>query len=693
MRDYESARRSNGGRSEYKRAYYKDNTPEKPFVGADGEGRNTPDGRHEYFMLRVGHESISPRVGEKRLRTSDCLAFLSSLSPANTYVAFFFNYDVAKILEDLSFKKFHKLVHRETRQRDDGGWFPVDFGDYQFDWMPNKEFKVRKFVAKDSEGKNTYSPWIIIHDVGTFFQASFIKVIETWDIGTPYIREKIAEGKNLRADFAHVDEEYIDKYNEWECILLAELMEKFRDVCEETGYIPRKWQGPGLIAEAAMARHGVPKTEDIPVLQDSAKDSVASFGRYAYYGPKFETSVVGPTESPCVQFDINSAFPAAMLELPCLIHGEWTRNTGKRALDSDELSICFGRFKPKRGTKRFMFGGFPIRRQDGSIHFPQHGKGWYWSFEARSAIHQDFTVYDSWTYTHHCDCQPFSYLAEIYNKRKELGKSTVGIVLKLVMNSHYGKLVQSIGMPKYSNTIWASFITAWTRTQIADGIHSLDCCRSDDPSSICGYDCFMIASDAIYVRQHASYSLDVGRGLGQWDMEEHPHGLFIIQPGVYFDPIRDDKAGTFKTRGVPKRLVVEFKGAFLSGFQRILDTHDVTKGDVHLPVSTFVGIKQALARHSTKSLGTFVEYVDSETGERGRRTSFEWATKRQPQPLPEQYSMSHGIRTVPYVGTMDNKHSGIPIQTIPYSRDIGGLLRNRLERLIFEDQPDWVRTQ
>jgi hypothetical protein len=690
VKEYERQRRSGqsgNSRNEYKRNHYRVSNPTKPFAGVDGEGRDDPTtGHHNYFMLRAGDETLSPRDGEGRLRTSDVLDFLSNLSQDYTYVSYFFDYDVTKILEDLSWKKYEKLIRRDKRKMRRGGWFPVDYGDYEFDWFPRKEFKVRKKGG----------PWTVIHDVGTFFQTSFIKTIETWDCGTPYVREKIAEGKGLRGEFVNIDNEYVDQYNKWECECLVELMEKFRKVCYDLDYRPKKWQGPGLIAEAAMQRHGVPKTVDIPILngEEAAKDdSIASFGRYAYYGPKFETSVVGPTPKPCVQFDINSAFPAAMQFLPCLIHGEWERVTGNRSITDDELSICFGTFKWNAKGKRFMFGGFPVRRSDGSIHFPANGKGWYWSFEARSSIHQDFVSHDSWIYSKKCDCRPFSYLDDIYRERKRLGKGTVGIVLKLVMNSHYGKLVQTIGDPQYSNPIWASFITAYTRTQIADAIHSLPCCLSPDNRIPCGYDVYMIASDAIYTRKYESFTLDIGGSLGQWDMAVHDNGLFIVQPGVYFDPVADDSEGTYKTRGVPKRMVVEHRDAFISGYARIVETRDVRSGDVLLPFRVFVGIRQAIARHSTKQLGLFIPYVDKETQLEGRRTSFEWTTKRRPQPLPEYYDATRGIRTAPYDGLTRSRYRPKPIQTIPYSKDIGGIGRRELERMAFDNQPDWVRTQ
>lgn len=690
VRENERQRRAGKQRAEYKRVWQRDNKPFKAFVGVDGEGRNTDDGRHTYFMLRAGNETIGPRPGEERIRTSDAFDFLCDLSPENIYVAYFFDYDVTKILEDVPFGKLWKLIHRERRVRKKGGYFPVDFGGYQFDWFPRKEFKVRR-KYNDHE----YSPWIVINDVGTFFQTSFVKTLETWSIGTPSQREMIAEGKELRSEFERITDEYIDEYNRLECDLLAELMEDFRDVCEDAGYVPRKWQGPGILAEAALDRHKVPQTADIPLLQDTAEDSVASFGRYAYYGPKFETSCVGPTEAPCVQFDINSAFPAAMQSLPCLIHGTWRRVIGTRKLAPDELSICFGTFSWEPGSKRAMFMGFPIRREDGSIHFPFNGKGWYWSFEARAAVHQDFRVYDSWIYEKNCSCQPFAFVQDIYAERKRIGKSGRGIVLKLLINSLYGKLVQTIGNPRYSNPIWASYITAWTRTKLAEAIHSLPCCRNGSNSVPCGFDVFMIASDAIYTRRYDSFEIEVSDKLGDWDRSDYVNGLFLIQPGVYFDPKGQGDDVTYKTRGIPRRVVEEHKSDFIRGFERILETHRIETGDVHLPFSTFYGIRQCIARRSTRNLGKFVAYFDEESGKEGRRTSFDWVNKRRPQPIPDALGTSptRGLRTMPYWGTADETARGKPVQTIPYSKDIGGLKANELKRLVFEDQPDWVRTE
>jgi hypothetical protein len=691
-------------RNDYINGYRRERRLMKPFVGVDGEGRNLDNGYHAYFMLRAGGQVLWNRPFDKRLRTNDCLEFLSQLDPDNEYVSYFFDYDVCKILEDLTWSKLDNLVHREKRKRHKGGYFPIDWGPYKIEYFPHKEFKVRK-----DDG-----PWVTISDTGTFFQCPFITTLNQWEIGTAEQREQIAAGKELRGQFATVSNAYIDIYNEMECELLADLMTQFRQVCIDLGYIPRKWQGPGQLAEVMLAQHGIPKSRDLPVFATDPETvdqafreiidteyGVGAFGRYCYYGGWFEVTAVGYTPAPCVEWDLNAAYPAAMLHLPCLVHGTWERVTGRRELHPDELSMCFGTFAWEAGSKRTMLAGFPVRRVNGSVHHPLNGKGWYWSFEARSAKHQKFTSYDSWIYRKHCDCQPFGFVKGLYAERKRLGKTAKGMVLKLIMNSLYGKMVQSIGNPTFANPIHGSFLTAWVRSAMSDAIHALPACCHPDPRVPCGSDVFMVATDAIVTVDYLELDrfYDVGDGLGQFGKTVHDNGLFIVQPGVYFDPEKDaDDGAKFKTRGVPRRKVIEYRHEFLHAFRRMCESRDVSQGSVHLPYTLFLGIKQSLLRRNMKEMGSFHDYKDPETGEVGRRTSFEWSSKRRPEPLPGGELRPDGtpyrIGTLPYWGRQDHDLRDVPrgmlVQTVPYSKDIGALMRNAVHRTAFEGQPDWL---
>ena len=691
----------------------------RPFVGVDGEGENLDNGYHAYNLLTCGTESIVPKVFDKRLRTVDCLAFLADQDPDQVYVGYFFDYDVAKILEDLPWSKLDKLIHREGRTRTKGGYFPVDFNGFQFDYFPKKEFKVRR------EGTTS---WVTIFDVGSFFQCPFIKALRQWNIGTDEEQDKIASGKDLRSVFASVPKHIIHEYNLLECRMLAELMTDFRDVCIELDMVPKKWTGPGQIAEKFLEQNGIPRVEEMPLFQldpynfygeyesdettfaasagthrDTGSQTdpvsgVAAFGRYAFYGPWFEISRIGYTSAPCVQWDINSAFPDALRHAPCLVHGTWERVTEKRTVAEDELSICFGVFKPDPKSKDFLYGGFSIRRKDGSIYRPLNGRGWYWSMEIRAAIHQDFTVYDSWIYHKHCDCEPYAFIEPWYEKRRALGKATKGYPIKLALNSLYGKTLQSIGDPHYSNPILAGFITAYTRTKLMEMIHVLLGCLSPDRRVPCGADVYMVASDAIVVRpfEDEDVAFDMGPGLGQFDKEVRPNGLFQIQPGVYFDPVAEDEETVYKTRGVPKAKVIEKREEFLAAFRRMVETGNVTEGTVRLDYRLMVGIKQALVRKNHKLLGQFIDYKDPETGELGRKVSFMWHSKRRPDTYKtvKRNGEIVAIGLLPYTGFEDKKGApserGMRVQTVPYRKDIGGLLRNERMRMDFDNQPDWV---
>jgi len=670
----------------------------RPFVGCDGEGLTFANGYHGYTLLRLGETTVTPRPGEVRLRTTDILAAIANLPPEREYVGYYYGYDVAKSLEDLPFRQLERLVNRGKRVRRNGGFFPVDWNGFEIDWLSGKEFKVRRAGSPR---------WTIIHDVGSFFQCSFLRALETWDIGTTEERELIAAGKAMRGDFVNVPAHVVADYNALECRLLEELMTEFRAVCLELGYLPKKWQGPGVLAETVMDAHGIPANKTLPILQDPSEDGVAAFGRYAFYGGRSETTVVGPVTGCVRQFDINSAYPWALLSVPCLVHGKWRRNSDVRTIGDDELSLVFGKFEPLQSPRALSVSkpvepnewlyGLPIRSRKGNIAWPAYGRGWYWAFEIRSAIHQSFTSYDAWIYERHCDCRPFEFLKDIYALRQRIGKSRKGLVLKLLMNSMYGKLAQSVGSPKFSNPIWASFITAQVRAALNNAIHSLPGCADGE----CGRDVYYLATDGLFTADvGAYYGPARGTELGEWEVKDHPNGLFFIQSGLYFDPTGAHDP-TFKTRGIPKAIIVAHQDDFVKAFGSMREwwashidnifeyalgaNDDLLYGTVRVASHTMGSIPLAVQRKTTKILGQFMPVVDSD-GREGRRVTFNWSTKRMPFPIIYDTNM----RTTPQVGLVSARDRR-PIQTEPYSKAIGGFeIEEGLRVQVDVNQPDWL---
>ena len=660
-----------------------------PFVGVDGEGGNLASGYHAYFLLRAGGRSIVPSGTNVRLTTLECLTLLEALPRDAIYVVYFGDYDVTKILEDLGWDKLEKLMDRSKRQRKDGkGVWPVSYGDFEVDYLPKKEFKVRRrkgtFIDPvTNKPRYEYTPWLVVNDVGSFFQCRFVEALEKWQIGTPEERALIGEGKAGRDAFQFSDIESIDPYNALEIELLQQLMEKFRAACKAVGYIPAKWQGPGQLAEAMLAKHGVALSRNVPLLNDEKYDDLIRFARNAFYGGRPEISAIGPVDRPVRQADINSAYPAAMLHVPCLEHGEWSYVEYPEPIRAQDIECDYGIFYGSythhvgRG-KRTRWYGLPHRTKEGSICYPGSGRGWYWDFEISGAIHQDFRVESAWLYSRRCNCVPLRFVRDVYALRQELGKDDAGIVLKLALNSLYGKCVQSVGSPKYANPIWGSFITAYCRRMIQDFIHGSELCKS---LGNCGLDILMIATDSVCTYNLERTDIEYSEDLGGWDAEEHPRGMFIVQPGLYFGSSNKRP----KTRGVPRSVIETFEGTFRAAFDRMVSTQRITDGNVQVPQRMFVGIRYALHRHNLKLLGQWIEFHDPETDTYGKTISFDWRTKRDPyhvvNPMPGVHSY---IETFPQDGDPT-------VETLPYSKDIGGLVLRQLLRSMYMDpQPDWV---
>ena len=583
------------------------------------------------MMLRAGEHFLF--TGQP-LTPRECLEFLADLPPDKLYVSFFFDYDVTMMLRDLREDRVRMLLDRNLR-----GWEPVNLPEWnlQIDWLPKKYFKVRRAPR----GK-----WIEVSDTSGFFQTSFVKALDRWEVGTQEERDHIARIKELRANFTGSQEE--QDYNKMECDLLADMMSKVRETCHALRINPRKWQGAGQIASDLYRKHKSPKVGP----QISWPVEVGEAANMAYYGGRFEITRIGQVTGSVYEYDINSAYPYAMTQLPCLIHGEWRKWDGKVHADG----LYFGEFSGGDS----LVCPFPIRQKDGAIMFPQTGRGWYWGWEwqaaSRAGWHFDIGVgWECWT---NCDCDPFGWIDHIYRQRQQIGSSSKGHVLKLGLNSLYGKTAPRIGGGgPYTNMVYAGMITSQTRAMLYRA-------ASQKPDSV-----LMMATDGIYTTE--PLNLSTGDGLGEWG-EKVFDGMFLVQPGVYL-PGTDTPP---KTRGVPQVIVTDQADNIRAAW------HQGEPGVTLTGIRQFIGLKLAYARNKPELAGTWISPGDPEKRDQ-KTVMFDPSSKRIP------VLRANGIMTTkPYLASPDfeSVYYDRMSEVSPASdRDVSRWMQEN-----FDSQPDFV---
>jgi DNA polymerase type B, organellar and viral len=562
-------------------------TTPKPFIGVDGEGAGAGED-HIYWLLRVGEATLYHDDGSA-LKSLEILKWLADLGEAgindrNIPVGYFFDYDTTMILRGLSPRQIKELytssdfcLKKTCKHARELHWKTYGSCD-----VPGCDCRKCSYGghttifldrdAPDPEAHNCIQVMLrpkqlivnwykkkkfTVTDVAEFFQTSFLKTLDKWDVATPTETEIIRINKERRGNFQiGFDQETFD-YNTLECELLSRIMEEFRVMCFANNLAPDMWTGPGRLAETLFQLEHVPMLEelDIPPL-------IAKLSDYAYYGGRAEGILYGE-HAHGISLDIASAYPHAYTVLPCLVkgHGSWEEISFKTLQEEDLQNTMFiGRimvripYSAPYEKAHPKVCGLPMRDTTGNITFPTEVYGCWWWPEVRETI----KLYDkegirhkiifekAFTWRQRCDHKPGEFTERWYRKRLSVGKSTRGVPIKLTLNSLYGKAAQRVGKPKWANPVWAGLLTAITRARLLEATTLLG---SDNIISF--------QTDGIFALSNTNgrtgERLSVYQGpedetpLGAWTSEAFDY-LFLIQSGVYSQG--DGGRITNKTRGM-----------------------------------------------------------------------------------------------------------------------------------------------
>lgn len=644
----------------------------RDFWGIDGEGITTPGGDHRYMLMCAGDDVHTRELYTgKELTTEQCLEFILSLPADVTLVGFSFGYDVTKILQNLNPERRRDLLTDKSPPKiaklGNVTWLqgqrksPYTYwrGEYGLEYLPGNYLRVCRIAQHKKTMAGTDIEWITskpvpgsvrtIYEAFGFFQKKFAQSLDDFAVGTKKERKLIAKNKAERAVFHRVTRE-IRRYCALECALLARMMGQLRSAAYASGIYPRTWNGAGKFASALhTSRHTMTKAD----VQQTVPSPVWDHAEAAYYGGRFECPRVGFLPGPVFEYDINSAYPAAMRELPCLVHGRWEYLDGgsiRAAYKRGALlvaDVAYAHREPCRGMC-----GLPHRhggddriyaKVAGSLCWPVEGRGVYWSPELRSAekLGARFSFASGWVYRRECECVPFDWIEPLYLERKRLGKSTAGYPLKLAINALYGKLAQRVGNPRWQNPIWAGLTTAITRAKLNDAVAA-------NPDIIA-----MIATDGIYCLGEPRTSLNplglhLSDDLGGWELTRHETGLFVVQPGLYWGE-NGGEVAKLKTRGMSRGFFQD--KAIRRRFERAWEAfrsdpvHETARDvqpagapSVMVPLRLFVGLRQAAAWGKDELAG---QWQDSE-----RELSFKWGAKR----VYGRWQEGPHVKTLPIYG-------------------------------------------
>lgn len=502
---------------------------ELPFTAWDGEGYTDPEGVHHFMLYGC---STGNYVKANSLSAAPCFELMLNETTIrkSIHVIFAGGYDMVMMIHKYPTHIAERILKGQVT------WY----NGYRHEYFKSKYLKL-------SDGTRS----IILYDVFTFFSTSFVKACREY-LPTEYEEDfKRIEATKLQRDTFTLESLETDVIPYWQQELkyLVELMNTLRKRLLDAGINTRQWHGPGAVASTVLRDRG------IRAHMSTLPPEVCSASQHAYYGGRFEQHQIGYHNAPVWQYDIRSAYPAAITRLPSLAGLEW-KQIGERAKTANK-------FNPY-GIYQISYNAphtdgirepqpLPWRDNDKSIFYPPDiHASWYWGIELETVRtckpDATITIHDGWIPTTHPVDFPFQWVKGMYEDRarnKRAG-NPVQLAQKLALNSLYGKLAQSKGarlrdgqwqLPRYHQLEWAGWITAATRAHIFRAI------------TLAGSSLIAVETDAVYTTKPLS-GLTCSPALGDWEMDE-AEAILYIQSGVYFKKV--DGSWKLKSRGFEPR--------------------------------------------------------------------------------------------------------------------------------------------
>lgn len=529
----------------------------------------------DYVLLDSSVDSYPRLYTGERLHTRDILDWLWELAKSpdargKDFVLYGASYDFNNWCRIFGLSNVKLLAS--------GGY--IFCGPYVVQWMSGYKFEIRKLALPGKKG--TLRGWkakragvnhkdveeigyqrlpdgrvgLVFWDVLPFWQCKFTDALAKTFGSIPTL---IEEGKAARGSFVHDKIEWVSKYNKLECTLLVSMMEHLRDWFKVVDIDLRSWNGPGAGAKALLRSHPVHEHNGRVLSKDGRKakgylcpSEVLDAALGSYAGGRNQLLKIGTVDH-AYEYDIISAYPSAMCDLPCLTHGEWEHVTEYDQYSFGVWKVSYESTLPIHDYAN-LYPLFARSHKTGQIHYPYRVEDrWAHTVEVNSALRYDpdgVTIQEGWVWRPWiCDyAKPLSWVRDVFKQRlwyKANHQEGASLALKLCLNSLYGSIAQARGgtldkPPPTQQLLWAGAITAAIRAKLLDAAKSAE-------ADICH-----MATDGII--SLSPLKVDIGEDLGQWEAKEL-HNVMLVQYGVYFA----DEKSRYRGFSIPDDDVKKFR--------------------------------------------------------------------------------------------------------------------------------------
>jgi len=448
-----------------------------------------------------------------KITPESCLKFLFSRKFQGSWNFFYYlTYDAEVILK--------LVVGENLNSYKTTGNLSFEYDNFKLDYIPDKRLTIRK-------GHHSS----VFFDIKQYYVGTLADAYQN-NIGPlpiDYLQMKEKRSSFSKRSYRR-NPNKVRKYCIDDCIYTKQLAEHWIKLFHEAfSFYPARWISSGYLAEKVLINNQV----NIPKF-DSIDYSINDLAYRAYFGGRIEIFKRGFIGHANI-YDINSAYPYSLSQIPDFTNGEWIQNN---KIQSD-AKLGFFKILADIPDDEFI-PPFPFRSDINLMIFPTGKFVTYCTLDELLACDNCswYKILDSYQFIPDKLVYPFrDFIETMYQKRMELKqrKDPLQLPIKIILNSMYGKTGQTVRgrIGNLFHPVVFATITGKTRAKLYEFVRKMGIER----------EVVNMHTDSICTTVDLDNDSDE---LGEFSFDNSAEDTFVLQNGI------NRFNGEWKKRGIGK---------------------------------------------------------------------------------------------------------------------------------------------